>query len=144
MSFLKLLSSAALTVALVGCSSSATQNEKENAINSATTVSGSVIYRDRMALPEKATITVTLADVSLADAPAKVLSTVTIPSEGKQVPFMFKLPYNNQQLAGAQRVSLFATISVDGKLLYTTTTMNEVLTNGQPAHADLILDRVQH
>lgn len=141
MTFLKMLSSAALAVALVGCSSAQDDNAvKTNEL----TVNGSVVYRDRMALPDNAQITVTLSDVSLADAPAKVLSSVTFPAEGKQVPFMFRLPYTAEQVSVADRIALAATISVDGKLFYTTTTMYEVLTHGQPSQMDVIVERVQY
>ncbi|GKX62224.1 hypothetical protein SOASR032_07930 [Pragia fontium] len=141
MKFLTLLSNAAMVVALAGCS-----NDQHNNVlaENALTVTGSVIYRDRMALPDNAQITVLLADVSLADAPAKVISTVTFPSKGKQVPFMFTLPYNVEQVNAAQRIAISASISIDDKLLYTTTTMNEVLTNAQPTQMDLVLERVSN
>ena len=38
-------------------------------------VTGSVLYRERIMLPPTATVTVTLADTSLMDAPAKVIDT---------------------------------------------------------------------
>lgn len=138
MHFLKVLSGAALAVALVGCSSADQASKSQDP-----QVTGSVAYRERMALPADANVTVTLVDISRADAPATVISTVTFPAKGKQVPFNFSLPYKPEQLTGAQMVSLFATISVDGKLLYTSTEVNEVLTNGNPAQRDVMLERVQ-
>ncbi|SQI38499.1 Uncharacterised protein [Leminorella richardii] len=136
MHFLKVLSGAALAAALVGCSAA-------DQAPTGPQVTGSVAYRERIALPKNANVTVTLADISRADAPARVLSSVTFPAKGKQVPFSFSLPYKPEQLVGAQTVSLFATISVDGKLLYTSTSVNEVLTNGSPAERNVLLERVQ-
>lgn len=40
-------------------------------------IQGNVTYRERIALPDDAKVTVTLEDVSLADAPAEVLSRQT-------------------------------------------------------------------
>lgn len=140
MTFLKILSSAVLTVALVGCS-----NTPDNSVleDNTSVVTGSIVYRDRMALPDDARITVSLSDVSLADAPAKILSSVTFDAEGKQVPIMYKVPYTVDQVRAADRIAITATITIDGKLVYTTTTMHEVLTHGQPSRKDIIVERVQ-
>ncbi len=51
------------------------------------TVEGSLVYRERIALPDNARITVTLSDVSKMDVPADVISSQAFMAEGKQVPF---------------------------------------------------------
>ena len=56
-------------------------------------VSGTVFYRERMALPPGAALTVQLADVSKADAPADVIATET-KMLTTQVPVPFSLSYD--------------------------------------------------
>ncbi len=61
-------------------------------------ITGTVTYRNRSALPPTAVIEVTLADISLADAPAKVISTQRIEAGGKQPPFPYELSYDPAQI----------------------------------------------
>ncbi|MHC6802504.1 YbaY family lipoprotein, partial [Vibrio antiquarius] len=66
---LLLVTSLLFGAALVGCQTS--QNtEMESAEASMKTITGTVAYRERIALPPNAVVTVALEDVSLADAPA--------------------------------------------------------------------------
>ena len=55
-------------------------------------LAGKVMYRERMAMPEGASVTVTLADVSRADAPARTIAEQHIDNPG-QVPVPFELRY---------------------------------------------------
>ncbi len=54
---------------------------------------GEVFYLQRIALPPNATLSVSLQDVSLADAPAVVLDEQSGPIKG-QVPLPFHLSYD--------------------------------------------------
>jgi putative lipoprotein len=54
------------------------------------TLEGSATYRQRIALHPDAVLEVDLRDVSRADAPAPLLSAVSV-RPGKQVPIPFKL-----------------------------------------------------
>jgi putative lipoprotein len=56
-------------------------------------VSGTVFYRERIALPPGAALTVQLADVSKADAPIDVIATETR-ILSTQVPVPFSLSYD--------------------------------------------------
>jgi putative lipoprotein len=56
-------------------------------------VTGTVAYLQRSALPADAVVNVQLQDVSVQDAPAKIVAEVKIPAEGKQVPIAFRIPY---------------------------------------------------
>ena len=57
------------------------------------TVTGTVTYLQRMALPPSAVIEVKFQDVFRADAPATVIAEQKITAEGKQVPIPFELRY---------------------------------------------------
>lgn len=86
-------------------------------------ISGKVMYRERIALPENATVTVMLADVSRADAPMKVLAEEHIDNPG-QVPVSFSLRYQTAAVSQSNpnAYAISADIrNVDGNVLWTTT-----------------------
>jgi putative lipoprotein len=95
-------------------------------------ITGTVTYRNRSALPPTAVIEVTLADVSLADAPAKVISTQRIEAGGKQPPFVYELPYDPAQIDPRMTYSVGARITEGSELLFISDTVNPVLTRGAP------------
>jgi uncharacterized lipoprotein YbaY/uncharacterized membrane protein/heat shock protein HslJ len=107
-------------------------------------VSGTVLYRERMALPPGATIVVRLQDVSRADAPAELLAEQTIASSGRQVPIPFELRYSSVRIDASHRYALRAEIrDADGTLLFATTEHHAVLTAGAPTEGvDVRVQRV--
>jgi len=134
------LSSAALAVAISGCAdkskdvavptSVAQVQGQQAAVIQQPNVSGTVWIRQKIALPPDAVLTVTLSDASLADAPSKVLSQRAVRTEGKQAPFQFTLPFNPADIQPGARILLSAAITVDGKMLFTTDTVQQVVTTG--------------
>jgi putative lipoprotein len=102
-------------------------------------VAGSVTYLERIALPPQATVTVRLADVSLADAPAQVLAEQVIPANGQQPPFAFALFYDPAQIQPNHTYAVQARIEVDGQLRFINTTRYPVLTEGVPNTVELVL-----
>lgn len=92
---------------------------------------GEVFYLQRIALPDNATLTVNLQDVSLADAPAVLLARQSGPVKG-QVPLAFHLEYDPAQVKPGHRYALSARIELAGKLLFITTEQHGVELNGQP------------
>lgn len=81
-------------------------------------ITGDIVYRERMLLPQGAEATVRLEDVSLADA-ATVIAEVTIPA--RTSPTLFTLPYPASALEDGHRYALRASISAAGELMFTTT-----------------------
>ncbi|MGD1464155.1 YbaY family lipoprotein [Vibrio harveyi] len=130
---LLLVTSLLFGAALVGCQTSQT-TEMESAEASMKTITGTVAYRERIALPPHAVVTVALEDVSLADAPAKVLAKQTFETEGKQVPLAFELSYNSNDIKPNHRYSLRARIEVDGKLRFINDTSIPVITDAEQTH----------
>jgi putative lipoprotein len=90
---------------------------------------GEVFYLQRSALPPTAILSVTLQDVSLADAPAVVLARQSGPVNG-QVPLAFHLPYDPAKVQSGHRFAVSARIEVDGKLLFISTEHNGVKLDG--------------
>lgn len=94
------------------------------------TLDGEVFYLQRIALPPTATLSVSLQDVSLADAPAVVLDEQRGPVKG-QVPLPFHLNYDPAQVKPGHRYSISARIEVDGKLMFITTEHHDVRLDGK-------------
>lgn len=105
-------------------------------------VTVTLTYRERIALPENAEVTVTIEDIARADAPADVLVSLTIVSGGANVPFTFELPYDPAQLDDRAMYSARAQIRVDGALWFTSDTIAPVLSRGAGTEVELVLVRV--
>lgn len=90
---------------------------------------GEVFYLQRIALPPSATLSVSLRDVSLADAPAVVLDQQKGPVKG-QVPLPFHLSYDPAQVKPGHRYSVSARIEVNGELMFITTENHAVQLDG--------------
>jgi putative lipoprotein len=90
---------------------------------------GEVFYLQRSALPPNAVLSVSLQDISLADAPAKVIDEQRGPVKG-QVPLPFHLSYDPAQVEPNHRYSITARIEVDGELLFITTENHAVRLDG--------------
>lgn len=109
-------------VVLAGCGKS-----------SQATVSGTVTYLQRIALPPDAVVTVRIEDVSKADAMAEVIGEKVIHTGGTQVPIAFEVAYDADQIEENHSYSLRARIEDGaGKLLFTNDTSVPVITRGNP------------
>jgi putative lipoprotein len=105
-------------------------------------VTGSVSYRERVALPPDSVVRVTLLDVSLLDVPARMIAEQEI-RPAAQVPIPFALAYDRAAIDPARRYALRAAISDEkGRPLWTTATAQRVLTAGAPDDVQLVLERV--
>lgn len=105
-------------------------------------VTGEVFYLQRMALPPQAVLSVTLQDVSLADAPAIELARQHSPVSG-QVPLPFRLDYNPQQVDPRHRYSVSARIEQEGRLLFISTQHYGVKLDGSDQPLRIKLDPVR-
>lgn len=106
-------------------------------------VTGTVGYRERVALPPTAVITVQLVDVSLADAPAVVLGEQVIRANGKQVPVSFDVSYDPARIEAHRTYAVQARIEDGGALRFINDQRYAVITRGAPAHVDLVLKDVR-
>lgn len=102
-------------------------------------VSGTVTYRQRVALPSTAVLTVRLVDVSRADASAITITEQRIDTAGKQVPFSFDMAYDRTKIVERNRYAVQAEIRDNGRLLYITDTSYPVITQGNPKSVEINL-----
>jgi len=103
-------------------------------------VTGTVTYRERVALTPSAVVEVWLEDVSRPGAPARVVATTRIVRPG-QVPVSFDLTYGLSQIDPRHRYAVRARI-VDGAAAFATTATALVITQGHGDSVDLVLVRV--
>ena len=128
-----------LLLLLAGCSvsggeASATQEAKTGR------VTGTVTYRERIALPPDAVIEVQLLDVSLMDVAATLIAEQTITPQ-HQVPIAFELPYDPADIDERLSYAVRATIRIGEKAMFITNRSYPVLTRGTSNHVDLVLVR---
>lgn len=99
------------------------------------TVTGNVVYRQRIALPENAETTVSIIDVSLADAPAPVLASQVI--DGGQVPIPFEITLDLSAVRPNAMLSIGARIEADGQLIWITDMVTPVDPSGDVENVTL-------
>jgi len=105
-------------------------------------VTGTVTYRQRIALAPGSTVRVTLEDVSRADAPATLIAEQTIRPEG-QVPIPFTLEYDPARIDPIHRYAVRAHIrDADGRLRWSSTESYGVLTQGGPSQVEVVVHPV--
>ncbi|RJG45741.1 YbaY family lipoprotein [Mesorhizobium sp. DCY119] len=80
-------------------------------------VTGEILYRERIALPPNAVVKVWLSDVSLADAPAKIIGEQTFKEPG-QVPIKFEIRFDPAVIQPKHTYSLQARITVDDTIWF--------------------------
>lgn len=105
------------------------------------TLSGSATYRERIALPPDARLTVRISDVSRMDAPAAVIAETQVAAKGRQVPLPFSVDYDPARIDPRGRYAVSARITDGGgRLIWITDTHVGLPPPGQAV--DLLLARV--
>jgi putative lipoprotein len=100
------------------------------------TISGSVSYRERIALPPDAIVRVTLESVG---APMEVLAEQTIKTQGKQVPIPFSLNYDASSIREGTSYLIRAQILVDQQLRFSGDAAYPTAPNKKPARVEVIV-----
>ena len=105
-----------------------------------TTVQVSATYRERILLPPGHTLIVRIEDVSLADAPARVMAEHREPLDGRAPPYQATLGFPSAQIDPRHTYAARAEIRDEAdRLRVTTDTRHAVLTHGAPATADIVM-----
>lgn len=111
------------------------------AASQAPRITGTVTYRERMALGPTAVVEIRLDDVSSAGAVPPVVATTKMDHPG-QVPIRFELPYDARAIDPRHRYAVRATISDGGVVLFTSLDTALVLTQNHGTRADIVLTHV--
>ncbi|GIU23515.1 MULTISPECIES: YbaY family lipoprotein [unclassified Shewanella] len=107
--FKPLLPLAVAASMLTGCATS----------NAVVEIHGEVWYKERMALPEDAVISVQVQDVSRMDAPAEVIAEFERNDVSTPIPFQFLI--NRDQFEDGHTYNIGARITLDNKLMFINT-----------------------
>ncbi len=89
-------------------------------------------YQQRIALSPDALITVTLQDVSRADAAATVIGAQVQASGGRQVPIAFEVGYDPARIDQRLTYTVSATIQESGTVTWRSTRAYPVITGRAP------------
>jgi putative lipoprotein len=127
-------------VALGACAQHARSSSAEDAAGPA--VSGTIAYRERVALPPDAIAEVSLIDATVQDDAARVVATTTVRADGREVPLPFSLRYDAGKIVKTDLYTVRASIKSGGELLFATDIARPVITQDNPTSVDLILARV--
>lgn len=100
---------------------------------------GTVFFREKIMLPETARVRVQLLDVSLADAPAKVLGEAV--ATGASPPYDYAIEYDPSAIVPGHHYAVSARIMDGEELLFISTTHNSVLGDG-PDATEIMVERV--
>ncbi len=103
------------------------------------TVSGTVSYRERIALPPGAVVVVRVLDTSRADAPSTTLAETRFEPE-TQVPVHFTVAVPRSALSASGPVAVAACIEVDGALAWVSDTHHAVTLDG-PSEVTIMVRR---
>jgi len=103
-------------------------------------VTGTVTYREKIALTPEATVTVQLVDVSRADAPAITIGEQVIENPG-QVPISFEIEYDPSAIDQRFTYAVQVRIMEGDKLAFINDTAYHVITRDSPTHVDMVLVR---
>jgi len=106
-------------------------------------VSGTITYRERMALTPDAVVIVQIQDVSRADSPADVIGEQVI-HDPSQVPIPFEVAHDPRDIDKRHTYALYARIEDgQGGLLFTTTQHYPIITHGNPTeNIEVVLEAV--
>jgi putative lipoprotein len=107
----------------------------------AQTVTGTALYRERMALPVGATFDATLEDVSRADAPADVIGKARIESASNP-PYKFSITYDPSKIDQTHLYNVRARITFKDEVLFTSDQAYPVITGGHPNHISIVMKMV--
>lgn len=135
------LASSILAFAFSAHAQGQTQPTPSQSTGGSATVTGTALYRERIALPASAVLEVVLEDTSLADAPAVRIGSYKKDHPGNP-PFHFSIAYDPAKIVDAHTYSVRASVSVDGKPMFTSVSSHPVITKGSPTTVTIGLRHV--
>ena len=118
-----------------------TSAESQDADAPPLVVRGSALYRERVAMLPGSTLTVTVEDVSRADAPSVVLAEQRV-EDPPNVPIPFELVVDRSSIGPNAELSVRASITQGGTLRWTSDTHHPVPMDDDPEPITVLMVRV--
>jgi putative lipoprotein len=110
-------------------------------VYAASMVTGTVTYREKIALTPSAVVQIMLVDVSRADAAAVVIGEQVIKGPG-QAPIDFEIVYDPAKIDPSFSYAIQVRIMEGDELAFTTDTRYPVITRGSPTRVDIVLKKL--
>ncbi|AQS37211.1 hypothetical protein Sps_02051 [Shewanella psychrophila] len=107
--------------------------------NAVVEIQGEIWYKERIALPQDAVLTVQVKDVSLMDVPAVVMAEVERSDVTSPAPFHFLI--NRDQFEAGHTYAIGASIRLDDKLMFINTQAYNIDV-GSPEPMSIMVDKV--
>lgn len=104
-------------------------------------VTGTVTYRERIALPPDAVVDVWITDIGPGVVAQAILAEATVPAAGRQVPLPFEVRIDPARVQATRPYGLRAAIRAGGETWFATTAPVPVLTQGAPAEVTVMVTR---
>ncbi|MBW8182401.1 YbaY family lipoprotein [Shewanella nanhaiensis] len=109
--------------------------------NAGVEIQGEIWFKERIALPQEAVLTVQIKDVSLMDAPAVVIAEIERDNVTTPAPFQFVI--NRDQFEQGHTYAVGANISLNGKLMFINTQAYQIdLGSSEPM--SVLVQKVGH
>jgi putative lipoprotein len=106
------------------------------------TVSGTVSWRERVALPPGATLVLRLEEVARPGASPVLIAEQTLESRGRQPPFAFELRYKGEAIRPEREYFVSAEVVLLERRMFATEASCPVLTRGRAARGvEIVLRR---
>lgn len=103
-------------------------------------MSGTIIYRERIALPPQAVVEVRLLDVSVADGASQTIAMAAVGPEG-QVTIRYELRFGGSRIVCGRAYAVQALIMVDDRMWFASMVRHGVFTGGRDS-ADILVQCV--
>jgi len=129
------------TLFAAGCGSG--EKQSQSTASSEPLVTGTVTYRERVALPADAVIDLWIMDATPGIITQAILAETSINTEGRQVPINFTLAYAPDRVVTDHDYAIKAVIRGGGESLFETVAGTPVITRGAPMKVDLVLTSAQ-
>lgn len=112
---------------ITACAAVVPPADTQGGLTQTSSVTGTLTYRQRIALPPGCVAHVTISDVSIADRSAEVIASQTLALGTRQVPIDFKIAVDRIRVQSNHLYAVRGTIkNAEGILLWTTDTAHSV------------------
>jgi putative lipoprotein len=135
---MKALAPALLSLTVLAACATPSLTPSAPTIATTRAVTGAVVWRERILLPPTTKVIVRLQDVSLADAPAKLIAEQVIDG-ARAPPVKFSLAYDPATIAPHARISVSARVEVDGQLRFINDTHIAVINDGPTEGVEVLV-----
>lgn len=105
-------------------------------------VTGNIIYRERIALPKGSIINIKLVDISRQDTSSITITEQEIVTNRQQVPIPFKLEYDTKDIKPNHTYAVQARITIQDKLAFISTKVYPVITKGNPNKVEVLVQKI--